>query len=183
MSEISTKELKVIESISRNSTISQRGIARDIGVSLGMTNILIGRLVKKGYLKARKLNARKVSYIITPQGLKERTRKTYRFMKRSFSVIGRLSDNITEFAMKKYSEGKKDFIIVGKGELSDLTELVLNSLKKKDINVIKMADKDSLKHNGAVIFNTVHSYTGQNGGNELNIWIEAEKLYGSNYEL
>ncbi|MFC2061366.1 winged helix-turn-helix transcriptional regulator [Elusimicrobiota bacterium] len=183
MSEISTKELKVIESISRNSTISQRGIARDIGVSLGMTNILIGRLAKKGYLMARKLNARKVSYIITPQGLKEKTRKTYRFMKRSFSVIGRLNDSITEFAIKKYSEGKRDYIIVGDGELSDLTELVLNSLKKQDIKVVKIADKNNLKHNGSVVFNTIYSYAGKTGGNELNIWIEAEKLYGSNYEL
>lgn len=183
MTEITNKELKIINSLTRNEDASQRDISNDIGASLGLTNILINRLVKKGYLKARKLNARKIKYIITPRGLKEKTRKTYNFMKRSFSVIKKIEIIISDFAVKMRDDGKEEFIIIGEGELSDITRLVLHSLNFKSITI-------SVKDNGPVnidkkqaIFNTSQKNTDYPGSSELNIWKEAEKLYGSSYEL
>lgn len=181
MDKITLKELKVIDSIYRNSDTSQRDIARDGGFSLGLTNILVNRLIKKGYVKASRLNAKKMSYIITPRGLKEKARKSYKFMRRSFSVINKLKGRITDFAMDQYSGGKREFLILGNGELSDITEFVLNSLKLEDVKIVKV-NKRFIMENNSVIFNTTRS--GENNhDNQLNIWKEAEKLYGSSYEI
>ncbi|MFC2091171.1 winged helix-turn-helix transcriptional regulator [Elusimicrobiota bacterium] len=103
MIEITPKELKVINSIGKNNTPSQRDIAKDVGLSLGLTNILINRLIKKGYVKASKLNAKKVSYMITPKGIKQKAEKSYRFMKRSFSVINDLKGMIVDFAVDQHN--------------------------------------------------------------------------------
>lgn len=187
MSDISIKELKIIECLIQNSDISQRDISSDIGVSLGLTNILINRLVKKGYLKAKRFNARKIKYFITPRGLKEKTQKTYQFMKRSLTVISNLKDIITDFAVKEYDKGKRNFLIKGAGELSDITELVLKSLKLEGIEIKKMVDISSANGKNTVVFSTISdirdTVNSSSTNDELNIWREAEKLYGSNYEF
>ncbi len=181
MSNINSKELKVIDSISRNSDSSQRDIAKDVGLSLGLTNILINRLIKEGYLKVRHLNTRKVRYIITPRGLKEKAKKSYKFMRRSFSVINRLKEIIIEFALNEYKKGNKEFTVLGDGELSDITELVLSALNYEDLVILRKDNKEELTDN-TVVFNTLRngdvSYSKQ-----INIWSEAEKLYGRNYEI
>ena len=183
MSNITTKELKIIECLIQNSDISQRDISTDIGVSLGLTNILINRLIKKGYLKAKYFNARKIKYFITPRGVKEKTRKTYQFMKRSLTVISSLKDIVTDFAVKKYGEGKRNFLIKGTGELSDITELVLKSLKLEDIKIKKMVSLTSNNGKDIVVFSTLSGISIGEKNNELNIWQVAEKLYGSSYEF
>ena len=180
MPNISSKELKVIDSISRNSKSSQRDIAQDVDLSLGLTNILINRLIKKGYLKASRLNAKKVRYIITPKGLKEKAKKSINFMKRSFSVISDLKELISHFAIKQYKAGRRKFVILGEGELSDITELVLRALDLKDVSIVKKTVFKST--NGDVVFNTTEDEVEEGNGN-INIWKEAEKLYGSKYEF
>ncbi|MBN2406688.1 MAG: winged helix-turn-helix transcriptional regulator [Elusimicrobia bacterium] len=181
MAEITTKELKVINSISKNNNPSQRDIATDVGLSLGMTNILINRLVKKGYVKVRKLSAKKIKYFITARGLKEKTRKSYKFMMRSFSVINKLKKRIEHYAIEEYNKGGRSFVILGEGELSFITELVLGSLKFKDVT-IRRVSKENINGEDAVVFNTAHDSA--NGfKSQIDIWTEAEKLYGSNYEF
>ncbi len=179
---INSKELKVIDSIYKNPHISQRDIARDIGRSLGLTNILVNRLIKEGYIKVSCLNAKKMKYIITPRGLREKAHKSYKFMKRSFSVINRLKGKITDFAFEKYTSGRRNFIILGSGELSDITELVLDSLKLENVKIMKIDKKTSFAVTASVVFNTAPEDNGFKD-NQLNVWREAEKLYGSSYEI
>ena len=178
---ISPKELRVIDSIYNDSCKSQRDIATDVGLSLGLTNILINRLVKEGYIKVSRLNAKKMSYIITPRGLKEKARKSYGFMKRSLSVINELKKRITDFALAKYAEGKREFLVLGSGELSDITELVLNSLKLEDVSIVKESGKN-VRYNDRVVFNTAHNGD-SSSDDRMDIWKEAEELYGRNYEI
>ena len=177
--EITTKEYRVIDAISRNSEVSQRDISHDAGLSLGLTNILINRLAKKGYLKAKKLNARKISYMITPEGLKKKTKKTYSFMKRSLKAVSSLRGNIENFAIDMYGEGIRKFVIVGSGELSDITELTLKAMHLEEVSIEKKQKFTSSKR--AAVFNTTSE--GVQGDNVIDIWREAEKLYGSNYEF
>ncbi|MFW6172158.1 MAG: winged helix-turn-helix transcriptional regulator [Elusimicrobiota bacterium] len=175
-------ELKIIDSISKNQNISQRDISKHIGASLGLTNIIVNRLIKKGYLKASRLNPRKIKYMVTPKGIKEKTKKTYKFMKRSFSVINELKDFITDSAIKKYNNKSRRFLILGSGELSDICELVLNSLKLEDVQIERI-DRLNPIENHTVIFNTTQDNSLRNKKNVVNIFEKAEKIYGSKYEF
>lgn len=122
-----------------------------------------------------------MKYIITPSGLKQKARKSYLFMKRSFSVVNDLKEIILDFALKQYNGGKRRFLIIGDGELSDITELVLSSARLSDVEIIR-AQKRHPFYNGIVVFNT-KDITVENNKDTIDIWKEAERLYGSNYEL
>ncbi len=182
MSNVTEKELKVIEAIDEDPQSTQRSISDKSGVSLGLTNVLINRLVKKGYLKVKRFNPRNIKYILTPRGMKEKTKKTYRFMKRSFKVIGKLKQKIAGYAAGKYEKGCRKFIILGTGELAEITEIVLKSLDLEDSEILSVETLEEDIEEG-VIFNTDSDKLEVKNDNVLNLWDKAEELYGSRYEL
>tara|TARA_B100000767_G_C19655257_1_gene488573 strand:+ start:412 stop:732 length:321 start_codon:yes stop_codon:yes gene_type:complete len=78
--------LKILIQIDQKSNITQREIAKDIGISLGKINFLILELKKKGLIKIKNFkeskNKMRYAYIITPQGISEKIKLTLSFMKR-----------------------------------------------------------------------------------------------------
>ena len=78
--------LKILIQIDQKSNITQREIAKDIGISLGKINFLILELKKKGLIKIKNFkeskNKMRYDYIITPQGISEKIKLTLSFMKR-----------------------------------------------------------------------------------------------------
>lgn len=182
MSNVTQKEFKVIEAIAENSDITQRDIAGKSGMSLGLANILINRLIKKGYLKAKKLNARKISYMVTPKGLKQKARRSYRFMKKNFSVILKLRQLIEDYARKKYTKGSRTFIVTGAGELADITELVLKSLDLEDVQIKRKLKSGKTEEEG-VVFDTDIKGSSVERDRYINIGVKAQKLYGGEYEF
>ena len=81
--EVAYKLLKLIEG---NSHLSQREIAKKMGVSLGKTNYCLNALIDKGFVKFQNFynNKKKSAYIyfLTPQGIEEKAEVTYRFLQR-----------------------------------------------------------------------------------------------------
>lgn len=78
--------LSIIKEIETNPVTTQRAVSKKLGISLGKTNYLIKELVKKGVIKGGSFSAnpgklRKVSYLLTPKGIEEKTRLTYYFLK------------------------------------------------------------------------------------------------------
>jgi len=67
-SEINERELRVIEEVGADKNLTQRKISHSLGLSLGTTNLILKKLVRKGYIKMRQLNRRKIQYILTPKG-------------------------------------------------------------------------------------------------------------------
>ena len=81
--EIAYKLLKLIEA---EPHLSQRDIAKKMGVSLGKTNYCLKALIDKGFIKFQNFynNKKKTTYIylLTPRGIEEKAAVTYRFLQR-----------------------------------------------------------------------------------------------------
>ena len=83
----SEEALLILREISSDPHLTQRKLAQKIGISLGKTNYLIKELAKKGLVKIKRFShnehkLKRISYILTPQGLKEKTELTRHFLKR-----------------------------------------------------------------------------------------------------
>lgn len=83
--------LKMLE---LNPSLTQREIAGELGLSLGKVNYCLKALAEKGWLKARnfKNNNNKLAYmyLLTPSGLKEKTRVTYLFLRQKLAEVEEL---------------------------------------------------------------------------------------------
>ena len=95
--EISYKLFKLIE---QDPDISQRDLAREMGISLGKTNYCLKALMDKGWLKARNFknsnNKIAYAYVLTPKGLSEKAKITARFLKRKVREYELLKSEIEQ---------------------------------------------------------------------------------------
>jgi EPS-associated MarR family transcriptional regulator len=75
---------KVMRLVEANSRVSQREVARTLGVSVGKVNYCVRALVDRGFIKARnfKNSDNKVAYVylMTPRGIREKARLAIRFL-------------------------------------------------------------------------------------------------------
>lgn len=79
--------LAILSEIDKNPHITQREISYLINISLGKTNYLLNSLADKGILKIKSFSRnsgklKKVRYILTPKGMREKIRITYHFFKK-----------------------------------------------------------------------------------------------------
>ena len=95
--EISYRLIKFIE---EDPDISQRELAKAMGISLGKTNYCLKALMDKGWLKARNFknsnNKIAYAYVLTPRGLREKAKITGRFLKRKVTEYEMLKSEIAQ---------------------------------------------------------------------------------------
>jgi EPS-associated MarR family transcriptional regulator len=76
---------KILKILELNPEISQRDLARELGVSLGRVNFCLKALIEKGLLKAANFrnsqNKLAYMYLLTPRGIEEKTHITSQFLK------------------------------------------------------------------------------------------------------
>ena len=130
---IGEKEYKLLSQVSKDPTGTQREISRQLGFSLGMTNILLKRLIHKGYIKISQLNRRKVKYFLTPAGIAQKIKRTHQYLSYTFHSLKEIKYKVQTVLLAEYKKGRRKFIILGDGELADITEIALRNLGKKDI--------------------------------------------------
>ena len=81
------QEYQVLNHLQENETTTQRHISTNTGLSLGAVKLLLKKMARKGLIKIEKLNSRTMRYILTPKGIKEKTRLTYQFVRSSYRQI------------------------------------------------------------------------------------------------
>ena len=95
--EISYRLFKLIE---QDPDISQRQLAKAMGISLGKVNYCLKALMDKGWLKARNFknsnNKIAYAYVLTPKGLGQKTKMTGRFLKRKVREYEKLKNEIEQ---------------------------------------------------------------------------------------
>ena len=79
--------LGLLSSVESDGARSQRHIAAELGVALGLVNAYLKRCVKKGLVKVSDVPARRYAYYLTPQGFAEKSRLTVRYLSDSFSFF------------------------------------------------------------------------------------------------
>jgi EPS-associated MarR family transcriptional regulator len=95
--EIGYKLLRLIEA---NPELSQRAVARELGVSLGKVNFCLKALIARGWLKASNFknsnNKAAYMYLLTRRGIEEKTRLTLRFLSIKMEEYERLRVEIEQ---------------------------------------------------------------------------------------
>ena len=70
------RDLQFLEELEKNPIVSQRELSHRFGIALGVTNSCLKRMARKGWIRIRDLNPRRIGYYLTPKGFLEKTRLT-----------------------------------------------------------------------------------------------------------
>ncbi len=131
----SDKEAVILEHIYYNDSLKQRELADKAGISLGMTNAILKRLIEKGWLMTKRLNSRNISYVVSPAGMEEVFKRGYRYFKRTINDIRLYKEGIEQLVSDAIEAGYKGVALVGK---SDLDFIVEYACGKEGFNLLKV---------------------------------------------
>ncbi len=132
---IDEREFELINIVGAKLGSNQRDLSRHMDLSLGSINMLLRRLVAKGFIRINQLDKRKVEYILTPQGFTEKMRKSMKYTLKTISSIALIKDRLKEVLSHLYKEGERNFIVYGKSDLALLVAPVFNDISSDDIKL------------------------------------------------
>jgi len=142
---VNDKELKVIEEISKSSKLTQRQLSQRLELSLGTVNIILKRLIKRGFVKTKGLTPKKIEYILTPKGFSEKAKKSLGYIRKTIDLVKQVREEIGKIVLEEFNRGQKKFIILGGDDLADIIELALKGFDYKRAESVKdINDKDAL---------------------------------------
>ena len=81
------KLLQLMSRIETNPDISQRALASELGIALGLMNTYLKRCVKKGWVRASQVSPRRLTYFLTPEGFLEKSRMVANYLSRSMTLF------------------------------------------------------------------------------------------------
>lgn len=134
--------LGLLESVERNGEQTQRHLASELGVALGLVNAYIKRCVKKGLLKASEAPTRRYGYYLTPQGFAEKSRLTVEYLAYSFSLFRRARSEYAAAIAAASGRGFSKIALVG---ISDLAEIATICALESGTKVVAVIDASSDK--------------------------------------
>jgi DNA-binding MarR family transcriptional regulator len=132
------RDLKLLEAVEQDSRVTQRGLATKLGIALGLTNIYLKRLVRKGYIKCVNVQSNRITYLITPRGLAEKARLTYEFMDYSLHLYGEVRHHLRK-VLQECAVKHRQVAICGRGEAAELAYL---SLREFGLEPVAIFDSD-----------------------------------------
>ncbi len=144
----SDKEAIILEHIYYNDSLKQRELADKAGISLGMTNAILKRLIEKGWLVTKRLNSRNISYVVSPVGMEEIFSRGYRYFKRTIDDVILYKSQIEELIIGAAKAGYKCVALVGKSDLDFIIEYACG----KAGMTFKKTDKEQITQEMFVLY-------------------------------
>jgi DNA-binding MarR family transcriptional regulator len=116
-------ELDLLEYIARRKeSVHQRGLSRSVGLSLGMTNAIVRRLSQKGWLTILKVNNRNIRYAVSPAGIEEIARRSYRYFRRTVSEIVDCRQALERMGRSLKEQGYEEVVLIGASDIDFVVE-------------------------------------------------------------
>lgn len=116
--------LDLLKGIEQNPKISQRALAQELGIAMGLVNAYLKRAVSKGWLKAKEIPARRYTYYLTPQGLTEKGQMAADYLTSSFTFFRSARGQCLDLFAECETKGWHKVALVGTGELAEIAELI-----------------------------------------------------------
>jgi DNA-binding Lrp family transcriptional regulator len=132
------RDLKLLEAVELDSRVTQRNLSTKLGIALGLTNVYLKRLVRKGYIKCVNVQSNRITYLITPRGIAEKARLTYEFMDYSLHLFAEVRQHLRVTLQGCAAAGQR-VAICGRGEAAEIAYL---SLKEFGLEPVAIFDDE-----------------------------------------
>jgi predicted transcriptional regulator len=132
--------LGLLSSVEHDGDKSQRRIAAELGIALGLVNAYLKRCVKKGLVKVHDVPTRRYAYYLTPQGFAEKSRLTVQYLSDSFSFFRRAKSDCASVFELARARGFNRLVLAGQ---SDLAEIAILCAVEAGVTIVAVVDPDS----------------------------------------
>lgn len=135
--------LGLLDAVEQNRAQSQRLLASELGIALGLVNAYLKRCIKKGLVKVRSAPARRYAYYLTPQGFAEKSRLTVDYLSYSFGFFRQAKTDCLELFKAAAARGVKKVLLVGQTDLAEIASLCATEHGIKILGVVQKGAEKS----------------------------------------
>src|SRR3989338_2485895 len=124
----SYRDMSLLQEVTQTPSATQRELSKRLGVALGLTNLMLRRLVKKGSIKISGAKRSRIRYLITPQGILEKSRLTLEFFQYSLHLYSRVRQAWRQQLAIVERRGASRILLYGTGELAEIAFLTIQEM-------------------------------------------------------
>jgi DNA-binding MarR family transcriptional regulator len=122
------RDLTILSAIAVNDRLTQRHLARELGVTVSLANLYVRRLALKGSIRIINIRSNRLRYLLTPKGIAEKTRLTYSYMCRTFERYREARQSLQAALHPLSEDGHKRIAFYGIGEAAEVAYLCLKEV-------------------------------------------------------
>ncbi len=130
------RTLTLFNTVERKPEINQRKLARELGISLGLTNTYFQRILKKGWIRAQQVKSRRWIYFLTPKGALEKSRLSLSYLKRTLNSFRELKSKGDEYLRILSKKGVQGIHLCGEEDLIEVLSYCFPGIEVKLLSVI-----------------------------------------------
>ena len=129
--------LGLLSAVGESSALTQRGVARQLGIALGLANAYLKRCVKKGYVKIKQVPPNRYAYYLTAKGFAEKSRLTAEYLSYSFRFFREARKQCTALLAECAQRGWERLALAGVG---DLAEIAILCAREHSVTLVAVVD-------------------------------------------
>ena len=130
------RTLTLFNTVESSPEVNQRQLAQELDVSLGLTNTYFQRVLKKGWIRAKQVKARRWLYFLTPQGALEKSRLSLSYMHRTLDSFRELKDKGDEHLRILSKKGIQGIHLCGENDLTEILSFCFSGVEIELLSVI-----------------------------------------------
>jgi len=136
----------LLSEIEQEETLSQRELASRLGIALGLVNSYLKNLVAKGYVRIRSFPKNRYGYLLTPQGLAEKSRLAYLHLSYFTNLYQTARQDYLALFRSLHASGIRRVFFCGVDEIAEIAYL---SLREIGLELLEVMDN---QHAGELFF-------------------------------
>jgi len=134
---------EILDVIEQDPCVSQRSLSTRVGIALGLTNLLLKRLVCNGWIRVVRIRPNRVRYLLTPAGIAEKARMSRTYLQYSVHFYAEARDRIRQsfatLSSQWPSNGdtqRKAIVFFGTSEVAEIGYICLQETDLELVGVI-----------------------------------------------
>jgi DNA-binding MarR family transcriptional regulator len=135
------RDLRLLEELERNPIISQRELSHKFGIALGVTNACLKRMVRKGWIRIRGFDHRKIGYYLTPKGFVEKSRLTFHLVSGIVQHYSELKQVISGRLLEMQRNGRQRIVFYGVSDEMEVAYITLQGVNLKLVGIVEDDEK------------------------------------------
>jgi len=135
------RDLRLLEELEKNPIISQRQLSHKFGIALGVTNACLKRMARKGLIRIRGLNRRKIGYYLTPKGFAEKAKLTVHLISCTVQHYSELKKIISRRLLEMQRDGLERIVFYGVSDEMEVAYITLQGVNLKLVGIVEDDEK------------------------------------------
>ena len=115
--------LGVLKAIEGRQSVTQRSLASELGIALGLTNSYLKRCIKKGLIKVKQVPSNRYAYYLTPKGFAEKARLTAEYLSESVRFFREAREEYNELLIACRDSDVRSIVFAGASDLAEIAAI------------------------------------------------------------